>query len=386
MMDGMRGVATLSVVAFHVALATGATAGTGWHQWIGYLTFGPAMFFMFSGFLLYRPFVSARVLGTPRPTVRSFARKRALRVIPGYWVALTLMAIYPGVTGGVLGGDWFKYYGMLQIYFPDSIFGGLEVSWTLATELSFYFVLPIVALLGAVACRRLGARRARTLEVTALLCVCALSYVWVQHWTSDVPMTTMDWARVLWLPGQATFFGAGMLLAVLTVPLPGERPIRAFIPSWTLFCLGCFGLAFAIYVFRMKSGISPVNGHFTNGLLSAIALLPAVFALPTDRGPARILGTRPMLKLGLISYGIYLYHRPIIHKLHEDLGIGNASLGGTLALLAAVVVPTAVLGAVSYYVVEQPALRYKYRRGRTRPEPRPEAAREGAPAPASASS
>jgi peptidoglycan/LPS O-acetylase OafA/YrhL len=70
------------------------------------------VFFALSGFLLYRPYLAARLAGRPQPSTRSFLRRRWLRILPAYWVALTVLAIWPGLPG-VFTGDWWRYYGLL---------------------------------------------------------------------------------------------------------------------------------------------------------------------------------------------------------------------------------------------------------------------------------
>src|SRR4051794_40093700 len=85
-LDGLRGLAALSVLVYHVALATvgaGAVAGAA-----GALHFGVPVFFVLSGLLLYLPFVRARMDGRPRPSLRRYAVRRLARIVPAYWAAL----------------------------------------------------------------------------------------------------------------------------------------------------------------------------------------------------------------------------------------------------------------------------------------------------------
>ncbi len=114
-LDGLRGLMVFTVILVHAAEDTGALTGVSWSRFVGSLTFAPDVFLMLSGFVLYRPFVSARVRNTPKQPALRFWRKRALRVFPAYWVAITLAAIWPGLPG-VFSGDWWKYYGLLHIY------------------------------------------------------------------------------------------------------------------------------------------------------------------------------------------------------------------------------------------------------------------------------
>ena len=87
---------------------------------------GPIVFFAISGFLLYRPWVAARAAGAPAPAAGRYARRRALRILPAYWVALTVLAVFPGITG-VFTGDWWRYYLFLQAYDARTLGLGIPV-------------------------------------------------------------------------------------------------------------------------------------------------------------------------------------------------------------------------------------------------------------------
>jgi peptidoglycan/LPS O-acetylase OafA/YrhL len=361
LLDGWRGLALLSVVAFHAGvLVAEPPVDTAWEDLVLSMTFGPQMFLMFSGFLLYRPFVSARVYSTPRPSAGTFWRRRALRVLPAYWVALTLLAIWPGLQGDVFGEPW-TYYGFLQIYSGETALSGISVAWTLGTEFSFYLALPLVVLFAERAGERYGLRRARMLELAGYAAVAIACYIWLRHFSSADPSAR---AKTLWLPGQAAFFAAGMTLALLSVPLPGERSVRAVIGQrWVAFSAGCFALAAAIYVVNME-GAGYVNVDrvfFLNGLLSALAIAPTVFAVREDRGPERFLNNATLGWVALISYGAYLYHTPLLHELDQE-GLGGPSFPGFLLLLGVGLGLSVLLGALSYYLLERRVLRYKHRR------------------------
>lgn len=147
LMDSMRALAALSVFGYHVGYVTGANQHPTLGVFTSVLNVGVPIFFVISGFLLYRPFVAARH-GAPRRRVRDYARNRVLRIVPAYWVALTAAAGFPGLMG-VFTGDWPWYYGFAQIYSPQRALLGLPVAWTLAVEVSFYLLLPVYALVVA---------------------------------------------------------------------------------------------------------------------------------------------------------------------------------------------------------------------------------------------
>ena len=112
------------------------------------LQFGVALFFLISGFLLYRPFVAARLRGEPMPFVGAYAWRRFLRIVPAYWVALTATALLlkPEVFDHAV-----RFYAFGQVYSFEHALGGLAVAWSLCVEVSFYVTLP----LWAMAARRL---------------------------------------------------------------------------------------------------------------------------------------------------------------------------------------------------------------------------------------
>ena len=119
---------------------------------------GLEIFFVLSGFLIFRPFVLAQLSGKPSVSTRRYLRRRVLRIFPGYWFALVMAFVLFGEPVHGLDGA-VVFLGLLQSFVPnpDLIRGGIEQSWTLMTELSFYVMLPVFA--AVVARDRPGPRR-----------------------------------------------------------------------------------------------------------------------------------------------------------------------------------------------------------------------------------
>ena len=107
----------------HTATFSGFSTNTWWGSLWHNLDLGFPVFFVISGFLLYRPFLAVAVVGAPPTNTWSYAWRRALRIIPAYWVALTVLAAYAHLHG-VFTGDWWRYYFFLQIYSVHTIYGG----------------------------------------------------------------------------------------------------------------------------------------------------------------------------------------------------------------------------------------------------------------------
>jgi peptidoglycan/LPS O-acetylase OafA/YrhL len=351
--DGLRAVAALAVVVYHTAFVSHADQNDAYGPLLAHLNIGVPVFFVISGFLLYRPFVAARLEGRPGPTLGGFARRRFLRIVPAYWVALTLLAIWPGVRG-LFTGDWPIYYGFAQVYSTDTVVNGIPQAWTLGTEIAFYAVLPLYA--WALARRRATART--ELAVLALLAIAALACRTVaQGGGHGGPFWTLG------LPGTFDWFAVGMALAVVSsAPDLGalrERIAARAAAAWIAAIALYLVLSYVVglpkgYVFVQRySYFQAFSEHLLSGLIAGCLALPAVVGRRTGGLPRRLLGAPVMAWLGLVSYGIYLWHFSLISELN-DRGV-DRFIPLTVSSLAV----TIAVAGLSYYVVERPALRLK---------------------------
>jgi peptidoglycan/LPS O-acetylase OafA/YrhL len=355
LIDSARGIAAITVLLYHVGLV-GAYARHGELRSLSdALWIGVPVFFVISGFLLYRPFAAAARGGGKPVDVGRYGLGRFLRIAPAYWAALTFFALTTGLHG-VLTGDWWKYYGFLQVYSDDTLLGGMAVAWTLCVEVTFYIALPLYA----VASRRLSLRG----EYLMLAALAALSFGFRALTIHD------HWGNTL--PASFVWFIPGMVLALWTVQPP------RFVGWLTARSSALWALAAVLVV---------VAGHCTvlasNALMLVAAPLILLPALAPDASslPGRVLSLRPLLWLGTVSYGIYLYHVTLMAWLVDHHG---ASLGPSpwLSLAAVTLVVTITAAAASWYLLEEPALRLKNaplpwrRRAAAAPAPTP------APAPA----
>jgi peptidoglycan/LPS O-acetylase OafA/YrhL len=363
--DGLRTIAVLSVLVTHTALLSGANQLAWYGKYTARLDVGVAIFFLISGFLLYRPFVAAHLEGRSGPRVRDYARRRLLRIVPAYWLALTLLSIYPGLIQMFTGHSW-VYYLFLQDYSSSWTFGGLQPAWSLAVEAAFYVALPAVAYGLRWAGRGMDRRRQVRLEVAVVAGLGIGSFI-LRAATPNSPASQVH----IWLPGTFDWFALGMLLAIASAALAGRepglvrlirrRPSLPWLVSLALFWFVAtqLGLGGSLY-YRITTGQS-LEMHGLYGLIAFFLLLPAVFAEDVRSLPRLILGNRVVAWIGLISYGIFLWHHPIALKLtsadHQSLFGGWRMLGITGATF---LIATACATA-SYYLLERPILRYKDR-------------------------
>ena len=145
--DGLRAMAAFAVLVYHVTttynLETLHSDTWQWTQRLG--NFGVSTFFLISGFLLYRPFVVAVFTDRPPPKLVPFWGRRALRIYPAYWVAITVAAYGMAIITISNFQIFFSTYLLLQNYRAGLTLAGLGVEWTLVIEVSFYIALPFIA-------------------------------------------------------------------------------------------------------------------------------------------------------------------------------------------------------------------------------------------------
>lgn len=375
--DSLRGLAVLAVVVYHAFVVTGALNRRGIGDAVATLGgTGPILFFAISGFLLYRPWAAARAAAAPAPRTARYARRRALRILPAYWLALTVLAVYPGITG-VFSGDWWRYYLFLQLYDQDTLGRGIPVAWTLCVEVTFYLALPLWVF---------ALRKVRLRGEIAGLALLAGAGALVQIAAARQELSHLAAQSLL---GQCTWFAVGMALAVVSVAEPRyarlQRLRRVAIEHPAL-CWSGAAVAFGVLVLvrSQPDGLLGIvlalrteqpylkicaDVVLTAALL-ALILLPATFAAGGGSMPKRTPATAPLALLGLISYGVYLWHLTIAELVSLpsmpsqfrasglDLG-GRIADGATPVVLIMTLVLSCVVATLSYRFVELPFLRRK---------------------------
>jgi peptidoglycan/LPS O-acetylase OafA/YrhL len=99
--DGLRAIAAVSVLLLHTAWTSGFTSRSSLGIYTSRLEIGVSVFFLISGFLLYRPFAVSHFVGRDQPDAGRFWVRRLLRIVPAYWLALTVLAYgFHAVTVG----------------------------------------------------------------------------------------------------------------------------------------------------------------------------------------------------------------------------------------------------------------------------------------------
>jgi peptidoglycan/LPS O-acetylase OafA/YrhL len=405
--EGMRAIAAGMIVLVHVwafSSPDGETLGS--DLWVGdalsVLAVGVTLFFTLSGFLLYRPFAAAIARDRRHMSIRAYLRNRALRIAPAYWVILFFCAVVLGSVyvrdGAILEfgrltapAELLQTALLLNNYRPTTLLIGIGPAWSLAVELVFYLVLPLLVLGAAWLARRATDRRGRVLALLApplLLLLVGLSgklVAWQVFPAAPTAGYGNNWHSVVersfW--AQADLFSFGMVVAVAYVQIADGR-LR--LPGYWRALTAALGLLIFIpCAATMNQGEHSYLLQNTGEAL-ALALIFAAIVIPeaTEAPPSRairLLESTPLVAAGVVSYSVFLWHLPVIAWL-SDHGLTVAGWGGLLVNAATVAVVVGALSALTYRFVERPALRRK--RSMQTPGPSPTAAGEqpAKPAPA----
>ena len=302
--EGLRAVAVLAVLVYHAGLPLPA----------GFV--GVDVFFVISGFLITGLLVT-ELEKTGGISWMRFVGRRIRRLLPAAVLVLAVVAawswwVVPGERHQRIGED-IRY---AALYVVNWVFADREVDylasdrspspvqhfWSLSVEEQFYVVWPLLLIVLAFVARRLGRtpdRRAVALTLGALVLA---SFVW-----SLVASRTQPEAAFFLTTTRVWELGIGALLAVW---LTGrDRPEHA--APWTA-ALGWAGLVGIVLVaLYLPTRIDWPSGWALLPTGSAALVLWAGWQ-GSDWGPGRLLGTRPMVWLGGMSYSVYLWHWPVI--------------------------------------------------------------------------
>ncbi len=341
--DGMRAIAVLGVIAFHVRpdLVTG-----------GFL--GVDIFFVISGYLI--SLILARdIAGTGRLHLLEFYKRRIKRIFPAllFILAGTLLAGFMVLTPDDLArlctsASW-SLFSAANIYFYSSIDTGyfapdsreipLLNLWSLGVEEQFYFLWPFFMLLVL----RLIKRKRWIMVMVGFVFLSSLVL-------AQVSCVRCQSFAYYMLPTRVWELMAGGICALLV-----HHEIR--IPRRFAEVMGLVGLGMVMLSMFMVSRSDHIPGV---GALPAVmgACMLILSSVSSVTAAGKVLSTRALVAVGLISYSLYLWHWPLLSFLHYVFGEVTWKAGAAACMLAF------VMATVSYFLVEQPFRRRNLSTGR----------------------
>ncbi len=338
-LDGLRGLAALGVVTLHVWKSTGARRPGSLgllRAAIGELRLGVVLFFVLSAFLLSGPWVRRALDGGPRVDLRHFAVKRIVRIFPAYWLALAgaFAVIGPGASRALPAA--LPLYGFIgQHYFPSTAQRLDPPSWSLAVELAFYAALPGIGWLLARAGQRGGFR--------AVLSVCAWLIAGGLGWNAAAALDGWPRTITVWLPTYLPLFASGIAARVVA----HHRPPNRRVVTLPLLVCGWVAVVADGAWHWLDRGIAP---QIPGDLLAGAGFAAIVLVVGTR--PPGVLALGPLRALGTVSYGLYLWHFPLMSLLASHRLLPG-HFPSALALVLSAALPIA---ALSWRFVERPIL------------------------------
>ncbi|HEY0614880.1 MAG TPA: acyltransferase [Candidatus Elarobacter sp.] len=374
--DGLRGIAIAMVVWFHLWQITWQAAVVPFVNVslqpiaeTGFL--GVALFFFISGFVLTLPYAHAHLAGAPAPSLRHFAGRRFLKIVPSYVLAIAVLLAagaqtYPRFADAVK--DVVFHLVFIHDWFAATNASIDGVMWSLGVEIQFYVVFPVLVLAFV---------RKPLLTAIALFAIANAWRVWCMlsdHYYYE--------QRLAQLPGYVDFFAAGMLGAFAYVAIATRRPglarrkwaftvlsVAGFVALWLLM-VNCYEHRFdpgwpQLWVVEWRSAVA----------LACLAIgLGSLFAF---RAYQVVLANRALLFLAAISYNLYLWHQPVARVLlnlhlppYATADVHDDRHWMVAYWFVAIPVALAVSAGLTF-AFEQPILNAGKRRRAMRPTPMP---------------
>jgi peptidoglycan/LPS O-acetylase OafA/YrhL len=348
-LDGLRAIAVLAVIAFHL--------GFGWAP--GGLL-GVGIFFTLSGYLI-TDILLAQLSARGHIKLGRFWLARARRLLPALFLMLAIVVAWVTVFGpaqprqfrdavvanAVYVGNWQLIFGDVSYFARFAPPGPLNHLWSLAIEEQFYIFWPFILLVGT----KLVRERPLSSGVRPKLAAATLVLAFVSAVLMAVLYKpSLDPSRVYY--GTDTRASELLFGAALAMVWPSRRLTQRISLGArnTLDGLGALGLvAIAVMIWQTSQYSSFLyRGGFVLLSIATVLVVAAVAHPATRLGP--ILGWRPLRWIGVRSYGIYLWHFPII-VLTTPGGVANGREYLRSALQVAAIVG---ISALSWRYVEEP--------------------------------
>ena len=392
-LDGLRGIAVVMVFLIHAWGFSGVPTFSGnsnsslVSSLLTVMDSGVDLFFILSGYLVSLKFLEAAHQKREQPSLKQYRRERLFRIFPLYWVVLALVPLVMTPVlmkeSSVFSLDGLRafllYIPMLSTFFPWSFghFFVISPVWTLTVELFFYLLLPYIYV------HFLGKRWRVALPVSLFLSVGWLAFLKIglgtdfAKWFGSLhteDLLARDFGRIILSAQLPTYFFAfaiGMTIASITsqrrnVPeqdsaflLSGYLvPIGAVLTVVALFILGSikrdFGLSDGFVLVR--SGETKVLlFYYLRHIVPAIGFGLILAGVVLDGRSHRVIGAAPFRVIGILGYGIYIWHFPVMFSQKWIPWIAN--LEPEIRFLVTIVyggVTTVVLSVITWVAIERP--------------------------------
>jgi peptidoglycan/LPS O-acetylase OafA/YrhL len=329
--------------------------------------FGIVTLFLLSGSVLSLPFWRALQTNQSFPAPGRFWLKRIARIGPAYFLCLSLLVIHNDHWKEEFGWiDIILHYTFLYNYTEFSFYSINSVFWILAHFAQFYLIVPLLFVFS----HRGGVRSALS-TIVAVFFVSYLAHVGLMAYMS----TLSPWPyNPEYLSANGSVLNRSLLahmplflLGVITGYLFSGRSSHSIAghtnsgPRSDLIILTCLSLLIIILGTDIRNLLQVPYGRY-NFPLIPIFIAIIIYYAPKGKLSFRLLESAPLKFIGAISYGIFVFHYPIINFTTRHLnnyGIDIAENWSLAALLVLLI--TMLIATLSYYLVERPVLRFTRR-------------------------
>ncbi|MDO6566337.1 acyltransferase family protein [Alteromonas sp. 1_MG-2023] len=367
-LDGLRAIAALSVFIVHFQQFTavsGSVGGIDFTRWMINGNTGVALFFALSGFLLSIPFW--RGLEADKPvSMRNYFKNRLVRIVPLYYLCFVALLALKGFSGAEASFNNVMSHLLFLHNLKDKQVMSLNPPfWTLAVEMQFYVLLPLLFLL----LRKVGYRSAQVF-LPVFIVMWGGGFIFAMQlletwggwplsfpliWPFGVYASGPDSPAITYsLAGHLPHFLMGIFASSLFL---SAKKRQHAIRNDVLFIVCCL-LLILVLATNLDEYFYIDYGRY-NFPVVPILLTLLVYLTPQSNWIKRILDL-PVLKwLGIISYGLYIFHYPVqkgVKLFFERLGYSVSDQSWSFGFIALVI--TVSLASVSYIAFERPIIQY----------------------------
>jgi len=361
-LDGLRAVAALSVFFVHFQQFSGLKGTLGFidfERWMINGNTGVALFFVLSGFLLSMPFWQG-IKEANYPNIKQYFVNRVVRILPIYYLCLFGLLALKGFQGADANfNNIVSHLFFLHNLKDQQVMSLNPPFWTLAVEFQFYLLLPVLFLL----LFKLGLRKAQWLCLMLIPSIYFAYRYFMQQMTLNE-----DWPiaiALIWPFGINIGSASGQsltysLFAHLPHFLIGLFAASLYTSRISKIAEAIFWasamLVFIILTTELDSFLQLDFGRY-NFPFVPILLGLIVFTAPKTKWASACLEFAPLKWVGVISYGVYIFHYPIQKATLKVFELLDMSVAGQAALYAMItLVITLALSHLSYKMIERPIL------------------------------
>lgn len=363
-LDGIRGASVLAIMLYHADIS-----------WMSGAIFSVDAFFVLSGFLITSLLV-AEWRGSGTIHLKTFWVRRARRLLPALLLLLLGIIVYAvvfaqptdlgqlrrdGIATLVYGTNWEQVISGVSYFDQFADPSPLRHAWTLAIEEQYYLLWPlVVTAFFFVVTKRIRNRDRHSIDLdhdavvrrtqNRIAVACGVGALTSAAWMAWLYNHGAEITRLYF--GTDTRVQSILVGAGLGAFMSGRPPLKKGLARTVLILLGLLAVGATLWLWVVAQSD---DYNYQGGFLIAAVLCGLMIAAAMQggrNGVKSVLGIRPLVYVGLISYGVYLWHWPIYQVITTE----RTGLGEPWLMIVRLTIAFA-LAMLSFYLIEQPVRR-----------------------------